>query len=249
MVSSGPSTVEVPNLAGKSRGEVRIMLDAAGLRGGMEVVKVPSNDVAEDKVVEQYPAAGSRVERNTSVRISVGAVEGRQSATPKPGGQAGSTENGTIAGDAGHRPGGRLVPPEPQKIHRPGGRLVPPEPQKNLPQSIRRLKRHEHPRPPYGELRQKSVLDSGSRLLGDVADLYVDDYRELRFVEVVTSGFIGLGRKHYLVPVEAIAEVVPGSITLRVDQQTMERAPTFAYLRTELDEQLQRATREHYGYG
>jgi tetratricopeptide (TPR) repeat protein len=71
MVSSGPSTVEVPNLAGKSRGEARNMLDAAGLRRGMEVVEVLSNDVGEDKVVEQYPAAGSRVERDTSVRISV----------------------------------------------------------------------------------------------------------------------------------------------------------------------------------
>jgi tetratricopeptide (TPR) repeat protein len=65
-----PLPVEVPDLAGKSHDEARNMLDAAGLRQGT-VVKVPSNEVAEDKIVEQYPAAGSRVERGTSVRISV----------------------------------------------------------------------------------------------------------------------------------------------------------------------------------
>ena len=77
-----------------------------------------------------------------------------------------------------------------------------------------RLQRHQHPAPPYHELRQKNVFDSGSRFLGDVANLYVDNDRELRFVDVVTRGFMGLGRKHYLVPVEAIAEEAPGSITL-----------------------------------
>jgi beta-lactam-binding protein with PASTA domain len=37
----------------------------------MEVVKVPSNEVAEGKVVEQYPAAGSKVAQDSSVRITV----------------------------------------------------------------------------------------------------------------------------------------------------------------------------------
>jgi beta-lactam-binding protein with PASTA domain len=65
-----PLPVEVPDLAGKSHDEARNMLDAAGLRQGT-VVKVPSNEVAEDKIVEQYPAAGSKVELGTSVRVTV----------------------------------------------------------------------------------------------------------------------------------------------------------------------------------
>src|SRR5215204_4221573 len=112
-----------------------------------------------------------------------------------------------------------------------------------------RLQRHQHPAPPQRELRQKSVLDSGNRFLGDVANLYVDDNRELRFVDVVTRGFMGLARKHYLVPVEAIADEGPGVIILGVDEQTVERAPTFANPHAGPDEELQRATREHYGYG
>jgi hypothetical protein len=112
-----------------------------------------------------------------------------------------------------------------------------------------RLERHQHPRPPHQELRQKSVFDSGSRDIGQVGNLYVDDDKNLRFVDVVTSGFLGLGKKHHLVPVEAIADEAPGSITLEVDQQTVEGAPTFSNPQAGPDDELQRAVREHYGYG
>jgi hypothetical protein len=112
-----------------------------------------------------------------------------------------------------------------------------------------RLEHHQHPRPPHHELRQKNVLDSGSRQLGQVANLYVDDDRELQFVDVTISGFLGLGKKHHLVPVEAIASEDPGSITLEVEQQSVESAPTIANPHAGPDEELQRATREHYSYG
>ena len=113
-----------------------------------------------------------------------------------------------------------------------------------------RLERHQHPRPPHHELRQKIVLDTGSRNIGQVANLYVDDDMDLQFMDVVTSGgFLGLGKKRHLVPVEAIAEEGAGSVTLNVDQQRVERAPTLPDPHTGPDEELQRAAREHYGCG
>ncbi len=112
-----------------------------------------------------------------------------------------------------------------------------------------RLERHQHPRPPHVELRQKSVFDTGYRHIGQVAYLYVDDNRDLQFVDVVSSGFLGLGKTHHLVPVEAITDEASGSVTLGVDQGTVESAPTFPNPRVGPDERLQRATREHYGYG
>jgi hypothetical protein len=42
-----------------------------------------------------------------------------------------------------------------------------------------RLERHQHPRPPHHELRQKRVLDLGSRSIGQVANLYVDEDGEV----------------------------------------------------------------------
>jgi sporulation protein YlmC with PRC-barrel domain len=92
-----------------------------------------------------------------------------------------------------------------------------------------RLEHHEHPAPPQHEMRQKTVLDSGDEIVGTVANLYVDeDSRQLRFVDVITDDqhyiFLGLEKKHHLVPVEAVREEDSGSITLRVDQEAVESA-------------------------
>ena len=111
-----------------------------------------------------------------------------------------------------------------------------------------RLQHHQHPKPPYHELRQKRVMDSGYRSIGEVANLYVDEDRELHFLDVATGGFFGLGTKHHLVPVGAIANEDAGSVTLEVDQQEVQSATTYAKPYAELDEELQRSTREHYGY-
>jgi hypothetical protein len=112
-----------------------------------------------------------------------------------------------------------------------------------------RLERHQHPSSADRELRHTNVFDSHGRFIGEVANLYVDDARELHFVDVVTSGFLGLAKRHYLVPVEAITDESPGIITLGVDHQTIAGAPTFPNPLAGPDDELQRSTREHYGYG
>ena len=112
---------------------------------------------------------------------------------------------------------------------------------------LNRLERHQHPRPPHQELRQKSVFDSSARSIGQVGNLYVDDDKNLQFLDVCTSGFMGFGTKHYLVPAEAIAEESPGSVTPNVDQQSVESAPTLSNPKAAPDEELQRAAHEHYG--
>jgi hypothetical protein len=68
---------------------------------------------------------------------------------------------------------------------------------KGGPMALIRLELHEHPASPQHEMRQKSVLDSGGTVVGTVANLYVDEgSRQLRFVDVLTSEFLGLERKH-----------------------------------------------------
>jgi hypothetical protein len=54
--------------------------------------------------------------------------------------------------------------------------------------NLTRLAYTQHPRPPQRELRQKSVLDSGGRLIGHMANIYVDDDRNFRFVDVAMGG-------------------------------------------------------------
>jgi sporulation protein YlmC with PRC-barrel domain len=111
-----------------------------------------------------------------------------------------------------------------------------------------RLARHQHPKPPHRELRQKRVLDLDGRLIGQVANLYVDEDMELQFVDVVTSGFLGFGKKHHLLPVEVIAEEGAGSIMLVADQQAVESGPTHTNPHSGPAEALQDITREYYGY-
>ena len=103
------------------------------------------------------------------------------------------------------------------------------------------------PASPQRELRERGVLDSGGSLIGYVANVYVDEARNYRFVDIAVGGFIGLSAKHHLVPVEAIAEGEPGSITLRVDQQTLDSAPTLGVPHEAPDDGLQRVAREHCG--
>jgi hypothetical protein len=114
--------------------------------------------------------------------------------------------------------------------------------------NLTRLEYHHHPRPPQRELRQRGVFDSGTRLIGQVTDIYVDDDRTFRFVGVaMRKGLVGLWKKHRLVPIEAITEADPDSVTLKVDRQAVESAPTLDDPHAGPDEELQRAAREHYG--
>jgi hypothetical protein len=113
--------------------------------------------------------------------------------------------------------------------------------------NLTRLEFTQHPRPPQRELRQRGVFDSEARLIGHVANIYVDVDGNFRFVGVAMSALMAFRKKHHLVPLEAIAEKEPGSITLMVDQQTVGSAPTLDAPHAAPDEGLRRAVREHCG--
>jgi hypothetical protein len=112
---------------------------------------------------------------------------------------------------------------------------------------LARLEFTQHPRPPQRELRQRGVFDFGDCLIGHVTNIYVDDEGNFRFVDVAMGGVLGIGKKHHLVPVEAIAEEEPGSITLTLDQQAVKSAPTLDAPHAAPDDDLQRAARQHCG--
>jgi len=117
------------------------------------------------------------------------------------------------------------------------------------PMKLARLEFTQHPSPPQHELRQRGVFDSGGSLNGHVENIYVDDEGTFRFVDVAMGGFMGIGKKHRLVPVEAIAEEEPASsITLTLDRQSVQSAPTLGDPHTAPDEGLQRAAREHWAW-
>jgi len=59
-----------------------------------------------------------------------------------------------------------------------------------------------------GDVRGKDVYDPEGQRIGRVEDLYIDrKEREVRFLEVGAGGFLGIGEKRFLVPVEEVVEV------------------------------------------
>jgi beta-lactam-binding protein with PASTA domain len=62
--------VEVPILIGKNRNKAGNILRAAGLELGAQV-EASSEGFSEGRIVDQYPRAGSNVERGTPVRVTV----------------------------------------------------------------------------------------------------------------------------------------------------------------------------------
>jgi hypothetical protein len=126
--------------------------------------------------------------------------------------------------------------------------LLTAEEEGEIPMKLSRLEFTQHPRPPQNELRQRGVFDSGGSLIGYVENIYVDEEGTFRFLDVAMGGFIGIGKKHHLVAVKAIAEEEPASsITLTLDQQTLHSAPTLGDPHTAPDEGLQRVAREYGG--
>jgi sporulation protein YlmC with PRC-barrel domain len=71
------------------------------------------------------------------------------------------------------------------------------------------------PANPEDDLRSKDVYDPEGKRVGSVEDLYIDrKEREVRFLEVGAGGFLGIGEKNYLVPVEAVVEVAEDRVTI-----------------------------------
>jgi|SRR5215207_7523759 len=71
------------------------------------------------------------------------------------------------------------------------------------------------PANPEDDVRGKYVYVVDRKVIGSVEDLYIDRReREARFLEVGAGGFLRIGKKRFLVPVEAVVEVAAGLVTI-----------------------------------
>ena len=71
------------------------------------------------------------------------------------------------------------------------------------------------PANPEDDLRGKAVYDAERQRIGGVNDLYIDrKEREVHFLEVGAGGFLRIGEKRFLVPVEAVTQVTQDRVTI-----------------------------------
>jgi hypothetical protein len=69
-VSTGPSTVQIPDLVGLNRSEASSTLATTGLKlGGKD--EAPSKTVTKGGIIEQKPAAGTKAEQGSTVSVTV----------------------------------------------------------------------------------------------------------------------------------------------------------------------------------
>jgi sporulation protein YlmC with PRC-barrel domain len=71
------------------------------------------------------------------------------------------------------------------------------------------------------------VYDRDGEKIGTVKDLYVDDTEEgdVRFLDVGVGGFLGLGEKHFMVPMEAVTDTSGGGVTIGQSREKVEGSP------------------------
>jgi sporulation protein YlmC with PRC-barrel domain len=78
------------------------------------------------------------------------------------------------------------------------------------------------------DVRGLDVYDEDGERIGTVEDLYADaEERKVRFLEVGAGGFMGLGEKRFLVPVEAVSEVREDRVVVAHKRQKVAESPLF----------------------
>ncbi len=67
------------------------------------------------------------------------------------------------------------------------------------------------------DIRDRTVVDRQGDEIGTISDLMIDENEgKVRFLQVGGGGFLGIGDKQFLIPVDAIASI--GDDVVRIDQ-------------------------------
>jgi len=102
----------------------------------------------------------------------------------------------------------------------------------------------------WQDIRDLDVYDVADQQIGTVADLYVDrGARRPSYLVVSAGGVLGVGKKHFLIPVEEVSrDVGEERVTVTVPKEKVLNSPEF-----DLDvgvpaADLQRAIEAYYGH-
>jgi CBS domain-containing protein/sporulation protein YlmC with PRC-barrel domain len=97
------------------------------------------------------------------------------------------------------------------------------------------------------DVRGLKVLDVAGEELGTVNDLFIDEAeRKVRFLEVSSGGFLGLGATKFLLPVDAITRITADVVYINQSRERVAGAPQ--YDPNLVEERYARDVYGHYGY-
>jgi len=81
---------------------------------------------------------------------------------------------------------------------------------------------------PLEDIRGLKVLDKQGTEIGHVSDLFIDRAaRKIRMLEVRAGGFLGLGERHFLLPVDTVTAVAKDEVRVSVTRERVDLAPAY----------------------
>ncbi len=99
------------------------------------------------------------------------------------------------------------------------------------------------------DIRGFKVLDHQGEDIGEIDDLMIDDReRKVRFLLVGAGGFLGLGTKKFMVPIEAVTRIHDGHVHLDRAREHVAQSPHYAPDIVPLDQTAAGTVYSHYGF-
>ena len=98
------------------------------------------------------------------------------------------------------------------------------------------------------DVRDRKVFDNNGEEIGTVEDLLADvEERSVRFLDVGAGGFLGLGEKHFLIPIEAVLEVKEDRLIIDQSREKVVDSPPFDP-KVVPEPAAQREANDYFGY-
>jgi sporulation protein YlmC with PRC-barrel domain len=100
---------------------------------------------------------------------------------------------------------------------------------------------------PSQDIRHRKVVDSNGEEIGHVSDLFVDrELKKVRMLQVAAGGFLGLGDRHFLIPVDAVRRVTQNAVY--IDQTRAKVIGSPPYDPKLIDVPFRESWAGYYGY-
>jgi sporulation protein YlmC with PRC-barrel domain len=81
---------------------------------------------------------------------------------------------------------------------------------------------------PTQDVRNFKVVDRHDEEIGHVSDLFIDQAeRKIQMLEIRAGGFLGLGERHFLLPISAITSVANGEVHVNQTRERIVGAPKY----------------------
>lgn len=78
------------------------------------------------------------------------------------------------------------------------------------------------------DVRGRTAVDRNGDEIGQIDGLLVDaDEQQVRFLQVASGGFLGIGEKKQLIPVDAVTRVEDDKVTIDHDREHVAGAPMY----------------------